>query len=59
MAPAAHFNFLTAQVQTEFPPDYARSRIDAFFHEQFAWLENGLEDEELQTCLKGAARHRT
>ena len=58
LAPAAHFNFLTAQVQTEFCPDYARSRIDSFFHEQFAWLEDGLADEELQTCLKGAARQK-
>ena len=51
---AANFNFLTAQVQTEFPPDYARSRIDAFYQEHFAWLEDGLEEEEFQTCLKGA-----
>lgn len=26
-------------MQTEFPPDYARSRIDAFYQEHFAWLE--------------------
>lgn len=93
------------QVQTEFPPDYARSRIDAFYQEHFAWLEvsnverfcgvlplsghgrslmaynywtlnfevlpstllcnsnsakmlqDGLEKEEFQTCLKGVSWH--
>ncbi|CAK9065940.1 unnamed protein product [Durusdinium trenchii] len=54
IGPSTHFNFLTAQVQTEFPPDYVRSRIDAFFEEHFKWLEEGLEEEEFQTCLKGA-----
>lgn len=29
----------TTEVQTEFPPDYVRSRIDAFFEEHFKWLE--------------------
>eukprot|EP00435_Cladocopium_sp_Y103_P035094 s3612_g9.t1 len=50
---AANFNFLTAQVQSEFPPDYVRSRIDAFYNEYFAWIEDSLEEEEFQTCLKG------
>ncbi|CAJ1358395.1 unnamed protein product [Effrenium voratum] len=52
-SPSNHFTYLVAQVQTEFPPDYARSRMDAFFAENFAWLEEGLEEEEFQRCLQG------
>jgi hypothetical protein len=64
-------------VQTEFPPDYVRSRIDAFYNEYLAWIEarhgcavfqgiqdvslvamavqDGLEEEEFQTCLHGVS----
>jgi len=47
------FLYITAQVQTEYPPDYTRGRIDAFFDEHFAWIEDGLSDEELQRCHAG------
>lgn len=47
------FNYLVAQVQTEFPPDYTRGRIDAFFDEHFAWLECGITEEEFTTCCDG------
>jgi insulysin len=47
------FDYLVAQVQTEYAPNYTRSRIDAFLHEHFAWVEEGLEEEEFQTCVRG------
>lgn len=47
------FNYLTAQVQTEFNIDYVRGRIDAFFAEHFAWIEDRLSEEEFQTCRQG------
>jgi len=47
------FNYLVAQVQTEFEPNYTRGRIDAFFDEHFDWIESGLSLEELETCCAG------
>jgi len=47
------FNYVVAQVQTEFEPNYTRSRIDAFFDENFDWLQSGLTLEELETCCAG------
>ncbi|CAE7029230.1 Ide [Symbiodinium natans] len=51
--PGVNFSYITAQVQSEFGPDFVRSRIDAFFTEHFAWLEDGVQEEEFQTCLRG------
>lgn len=49
----AKFSYLLAIVQTEFHPDYARSRIEAFLDDHFAFVLNELTDEEFQTCRKG------
>jgi insulysin len=40
-------------IQTEFDPDYARSRIDAFFVEHWAYIQEKLTEEEFQTCRAG------
>merc|ERR1712086_348373 len=47
------FIYFTALVQTEFPVDYARSRVDEFLIEHYAWIEKGLEEKEFQTCREG------
>jgi insulysin len=47
------FSYLIAQVQTEFPVEYVRSRIDAFLDEQFEWIKEGLTEEEFQMCKGG------
>jgi len=44
---------LTCLVQTEFPPDYARSCIDLFLHEHFQWINAELGEDEFQTCCSG------
>jgi len=49
----AKFFYLIAVVQTEFPPDYVRSRIDAFLDEHFKFVNEALTEEEFQTCLAG------
>lgn len=52
-APSLRFSYLLAQVQTEFPPDYVRGRIDSFLEEHLAWIEDGLSEDEFQTCKRG------
>lgn len=52
-APSQSFTYIVAQVQSEFDPAFVRSRVDAFFDEHFAWLEDGVKEEEFQTCLRG------
>eukprot|EP00928_Gymnodinium_smaydae_P021833 TRINITY_DN18548_c0_g1_i1.p1 TRINITY_DN18548_c0_g1~~TRINITY_DN18548_c0_g1_i1.p1 ORF type:complete len:1037 (+),score=242.92 TRINITY_DN18548_c0_g1_i1:244-3111(+) len=47
------FSYLIALVQTEFPPDYARSRIDAFFDEHLDKFEEMLDEEEFESCKLG------
>jgi len=47
------FNYLVAQVQTEYSPDYTRGRIDAFLHENLAWMQDGLSEQEFETCRNG------
>lgn len=47
------FNYIAAQIQSEFHPDYVRGRINAFFAEHLPWVINELEDEEFQTCKAG------
>lgn len=47
------FSYLLGQVQTEFPAEYTRSRIDAFLDEHFLWIEKELTEEEFQTCRAG------
>jgi len=47
------FSYIVAQVQTEYPADYVKSRIDDFFEKHFAWVEDTLSEEELQTCVAG------
>merc|ERR1711920_1168914 len=46
------FDYLVAVIQTEYPPDYIRARIDKFLEEQ---LEAGeaLGEEEFETCRAG------
>ncbi|OLP78607.1 hypothetical protein AK812_SmicGene41197 [Symbiodinium microadriaticum] len=39
-APSQSFTYIVAQVQSEFDPAFVRSRVDAFFDEHFAWLED-------------------
>jgi len=50
---SSNFNYLIAVVQTEFPPEYARSRIDEFLNEKFAYVQEGLEQEEFEVCRQG------
>eukprot|EP00747_Dinoflagellata_sp_TGD_P008788 gnl/TRDRNA2_/TRDRNA2_118403_c1_seq1.p1 gnl/TRDRNA2_/TRDRNA2_118403_c1~~gnl/TRDRNA2_/TRDRNA2_118403_c1_seq1.p1 ORF type:complete len:401 (-),score=92.38 gnl/TRDRNA2_/TRDRNA2_118403_c1_seq1:31-1116(-) len=47
------FSYLVAVIQTEFPPDYVRGRVDAFFQDHFAFIEEKLDDEEFETCRAG------
>jgi len=53
VSPGVNFSYVTAQVQSEFSPEFVRSRIDAFFTEHLDWLEDGVLEEEFQTCLRG------
>lgn len=47
------FCYLIAVVQTEFPPDYVRGRIDAFFEDHWKFVEAELEAAEFETCRDG------
>jgi len=47
------FAYLLSVVQTEFPPDYVRGRIEAFFAEHFKLVEETLGDEEFESCRAG------
>jgi len=47
------FGYIVAQVQTEYPVEYVKGRIDDFFDKHFAWIEDALSEEELQTCVAG------
>lgn len=47
------FAYLNLVVQTEYPPDYARSRIDAFLDEHLKSVEEALGDEEFEVCRSG------
>eukprot|EP00442_Polarella_glacialis_P001835 CAMPEP_0115050428 /NCGR_PEP_ID=MMETSP0227-20121206/1776_1 /TAXON_ID=89957 /ORGANISM="Polarella glacialis, Strain CCMP 1383" /LENGTH=986 /DNA_ID=CAMNT_0002434277 /DNA_START=64 /DNA_END=3025 /DNA_ORIENTATION=+ len=47
------FSYLIAVVQTEFPPDYTRSRIDSFLTEHLDFAEKTLSEEEFQVCRAG------
>lgn len=51
--PGNFLSFLVAQVQTEFPPDYVRGRIDAFLDEQFKFVLDSLSEEDFETSLAG------
>jgi insulysin len=50
---SSKFNYLIAVVQTEFPPDYTRSKIDEFINEKFAFVLNDLEQDEFDRCRSG------
>lgn len=50
---SASWVYIVAVVQTEFNPDYARSKIADFFTEHFKWIQEGLEQEEFETCKGG------
>jgi len=45
--------YICVLVQTEFPLDFARSRIDAFLTEHITWIQETLTDEEFTTCREG------
>jgi len=51
--PGHSFNYLKAQVQTEFPPAFALSCIDAFLTEQLLLVETALPDETFEMCRQG------
>eukprot|EP00928_Gymnodinium_smaydae_P032010 TRINITY_DN23304_c0_g1_i3.p1 TRINITY_DN23304_c0_g1~~TRINITY_DN23304_c0_g1_i3.p1 ORF type:complete len:203 (+),score=38.10 TRINITY_DN23304_c0_g1_i3:312-920(+) len=53
VSPATNFDYLIAVIQTEFPSDYVRSRIDAFLDEYLKFVEEALTEEEFKTCLEG------
>merc|ERR1712194_190841 len=53
VAPANNFAYLIAVIQTEFPVDYVRGRIDAFLDEHFKFVEEELGEEEFETCRQG------
>jgi len=40
------FLAIVCVVQTEFPPEFVRARIDAFLSEHLAWIETSLEESE-------------
>jgi len=42
-------------VQTEYPPEFARGRIEAFLKEHFAWVEAELDEEEFAKQRAGLA----
>merc|ERR1712113_355758 len=50
---SAKFTYLFAVVQTEFPPDFTRSRIDAFLDDHWTFVEEKLDEDEFQTCRAG------
>merc|ERR1712028_335246 len=50
---SAKFSYLTFLIQTEFPLDYARGRVDAFLSEYTKWIAESLTDEEFNTCREG------
>jgi len=50
---SSKFAYLVAVVQSEFPPDYVCSRIDAFFEEHLAFVEAALTEEEFLACRLG------
>lgn len=52
-SPSAKFCYMIALVQTEFEPNYARSRIDNFFDEHFLFIEEKLTVEEFDICRQG------
>lgn len=52
-APTTHFQYLNAVIQTEFPPDYVRGRINAFFDEHLKNVAENLSSEEFETCRGG------
>jgi len=47
------FAYLVAVVQTEFPPDYVRGRIDLFLQEHLTFVEGSLAEEEFEACRSG------
>lgn len=47
------FVYLISVVQTEFPPDYVRSCIEAFFEEHYTWIEEALTEGEFEACRAG------
>lgn len=47
------FPYIIAVVQTEFDPNYVRSRIDSFLDDHLKFVEETLTDEEFQVCKAG------
>lgn len=50
---SSQFVYLIAVAQSEYPPDYVRSRIDAFLEDHFKYVEETLAEEEFETCQQG------
>lgn len=50
---SGRFQYLVCVIQTEFPPDYVRSRIDSFLNEHLEWVAEKLSDTEFETCRTG------
>jgi len=47
------FVYLLSVVQTEFPLDYVRGRIEAFFDEHYRFVEETLAEDEFDSCRAG------
>jgi len=51
--PTTKFSYLLGVVQSEYPVDYVRSRIETFMEEHFKTIAESLSEEEFQTCKGG------
>jgi insulysin len=45
--------YIIAVIQTEFEPNYVRSRIDSFLEDHLKFVEETLTEEEFQVCRAG------
>jgi len=52
-SPSSKTCYLSAVVQSEFSPDYVRSRIDAFLEDHKIFVQEKLQLEEFETCRAG------
>jgi len=50
---ASKFCYVVAVIQSEFSPNYVRSRINSFLDDHFAFIANTLTEEEFQVCRTG------
>jgi len=50
---SSKFCYVVAVIQSEFPPNYIRGRIDSFLNNHFTLVANTLTEEEFQVCRSG------